>query len=200
MRWSCLALLVVVGLAGCDDEIDSDEAARRAYLGLDSSIAKSLKLGFDGFNSAASANIDKQSTVGATAGTLDVTGQVDQGSSDNKGMRLYIAMVAYSDGDIVIDENGTIVRIAYDTSTDVTMQPFLMLTLRNIPNGTLEGSLTGRYEMSGHLEGDVTLDLTFAGQIMDGGGGLVVRVPGSTTVTGTASNDDNGAFEVNVTL
>jgi hypothetical protein len=200
MRWNYPALLVGVGLAGCADEIDSDEAARRAYLGLDSSIAKSLKLGFDGFNSAQSANIDKQSTVGATAGALDVTGQVDQGASDNKGMRLYIAMVAYSDGDIVIDEDGNTVRITYDTSTDVTMQPFLMLTLRSIPNGTLEGSLTGRYEMSGHLEGDVTLDLTFAGQIMDGGGGLVVRVPGSTTVTGTASNDDNGSFEVNVTL
>lgn len=201
MRSTSLALMTILLLAGCsDDQIDSDEAARRAYLGLDGSIPKSLKLGFDGFNSAQSANIDKQSTVGTVAGTLDVTGQVDQGASDNKGMRLYIAMVDYTDGDIVIDEDNHTNRIVYDTSTDVAMQPFLMLTLRNIPNGTLEGTLVGTYQMAGDLEGDVTLNLTFAGRIMDGGGGRVLRVAGTTTVTGTATNSDNGSFDVNVTL
>jgi hypothetical protein len=200
LKWTSLALVMIFGLAACsDDEIDSDEAARRAYLGLDGSIAKSLKLGFDGFNTAQSANIATQMTVGTLAGMLSVTGQVDQGASDNKGMRLYVAMVGYTDGPVVIDEDNHTVNIVYDTSTDVTMQPFLMLTLRNIPNGTLDGTLMGTYHMSGDIKGDVTLNLTFAGRIMDSGG-LVVRVPGSTTVTGTATNPDNGSFNVNVTI
>jgi hypothetical protein len=201
LKWTSFALAMIFGFAACsDDEIDSDEAARRAYLGLDGSIGKSLKLGFDGFNTAQSANIDKQMTVGTKAGTLAVNGQVDQGASNNKGMRLNVAMVGYTDGAIVIDDNNSTVSIIYDTSTDVTMQPFLMLTLRNIPSGTLDGTLMGTYHMSGDLEGDVTLNLTFAGRIMDGGGGLVVRVPGSTTVTGTATNSSNGSFTVNVTI
>ena len=32
---------------------------------------------------------------------MTVTGQVDQCSSDNKGMRLYVAMVGYTDGAVV---------------------------------------------------------------------------------------------------
>jgi hypothetical protein len=44
------------------------------------------------------------------------------------------------------------------------------------------------------------LNLTFAGDITDGGGGEVVRVPGSTTVTGTATNADGGSYDVDVTL
>jgi len=118
----------------------------------------------------------------------------------NKGMRLYVAMVGYTDGDVVIDEDNHVVHIVYDTSADVTMQPYLMLTLHNFPNGTLDGTLMGTYHMNGDIKGDVTLNLTFAGQIMDGGGGLVVRVPGSTHITGTATNPDNGSFDVDVTL
>ena len=201
MRWTSLALAMIFGLAACsNDQIDSNESARRAYLGLDGSIPKALQLGFDGFNTAQSANIAKQSTVGTMAGTLSVTGQVDQGASANKGMRLNVAMVGYTDGDVVIDQDNHTVHIVYDTSTDVTMQPFLMLTLRNIPNGTLDGTLVGTYQMSGDIKGDVTLNLMFTGHIMDGGGGLVVRVPGSTTVTGTATNSDNGSFDVNITI
>src|SRR5688572_6436470 len=78
-----------MGSAGCSsDDVDSDEEARRAYLGLDESIAKALPLGFDGYNAASNANIPPQSTTGDAAGTLTVTGQVDKGASDNKGMRL----------------------------------------------------------------------------------------------------------------
>ena len=43
--------LLAVGLPGCNDEVSSDEQARRAYLGIDKSVEKSLQLGFDGFNS-----------------------------------------------------------------------------------------------------------------------------------------------------
>jgi hypothetical protein len=196
MRELIFAIVTVAACGG--NAIDSNEAARRAYLGLDPSIGKSLTLGFDGFNAATSANISPQMTTGTAAGTLTITGQVDQGSSDNKGMRLDVAMVGYTDGDIAIDDNGDVIRVTYNT--DAGTPPFLMLTLRNIPSGTLTGSLAGTYHMTGDLEGDATLNLTFAGDTMDGGVGDVVRVPGSTMVTGTATNAEGGMFDVAVTL
>jgi hypothetical protein len=201
MKLTCFALATVVALAACgSDEIDSNEEARRAYLGLDGSIAKSITLGFDGFNMASSANIMPQTTTGTSAGMITVTGQVDQGASNNKGMRLYVAMVAYTDGEVVVDKDNNKIKVVYDTSTEVTAQPYLEMMLMNFPNGTLDGSLTGDYTMSGDLKGTVTLMLTFSGNTMDGGGGLVVRVPGSTHVTGTATTADNGVFMVDVTI
>src|SRR5574338_818145 len=109
---SCVLLLGV----GCsdDDAVDSDEQARRAYLGLDLSIEKALNLGFAGYNAASSANIPEQMTTGMAGGTLKITGQVDKGASMNKTMRLDIGMVAYDDGDIVINEDGDTIRIVYD--------------------------------------------------------------------------------------
>lgn len=205
----CRSLVLCLGLAassllavGCSDEdLDSDEAARRAYLGLDGSIAKSIKLGFDGFNAASSANIAPQMTTGDTAGTLTITGQVDQGASANKGMRLYVGMVDYSDGEIVINDAGDTILVGYDTDPDPTLQPYLQMQLKNIPTGTLEGTLMGTYLLSGDdLAGTVDLNLTFNGSLMDAGGGDVARVPGSTTVTGTATNADGGTYMVNVTI
>src|SRR5688500_14876612 len=145
--------IMAVLLAACSDDegIDSDEEARRAYLGLDISIEKSLALGFDGFNAADSANIDPQETVGDETGTLAITGQVDQGESDNKGMRLYVGMIEYSDGLIVIEteEDTEEVDITYDTSEVLEEQPYLNLSLRNIPDGTFTGTLVGTYFMTG---------------------------------------------------
>src|SRR5688500_20391968 len=111
--------IVLLGVCvGCSDVgVDSDEEARRAYLGLDKSIEKSLNLGFTGFNAATSANISPQAGTGDAAGSLTITGQVDQGSSDNKGMRLYVAMVDYEDGNIDIGEEEDI-NIGQDTDTD----------------------------------------------------------------------------------
>lgn len=198
----CVALLLVTGLVGAcsDDDIDSDEAARRAYLGLDASIGKSITLGFAGFNAASSANIAPQMATGTTAGNLTITGQVDQGASANKGMRLYVGMVAYTDGPFNINEDGDQIEVIYDTNTDPTLQPFLSMQLKNIPTGTLEGTLIGDYTLSGvDLQGTVTLNLTIAGTLMDIGGGDVGRVVGSTTVTGTAVSGD-GTYNVNVTL
>ncbi len=197
-------LLVGVALGACgDDDIDSDEAARRAYLGLDLSVEKALNLGFAGFNAASSANIDPQSGPGDATGTLTVTGQVDQGASANKGMRLNVGMVDYSDGpfEVIVEGEDEPIEIAitYDTSANLAEQPYLMLQLRDIPDGTFTGELTGTYFAEGHIEGDVTLDLTMSGQIMDGGNGLVVRVIGTTTITGTATSGD-GLYDVNVTL
>lgn len=195
--WTAL-IAVLAATAGCsDDDIDSDEAARRAYLGLDGSIGKSLELGFAGFNAASSANIPPQMAAGIEAGTLTITGQVDQGSSANKGMRLRVGMVAYTDGLIVLEDEGE-VEITYDTNLDPTMQPYLVLSLKNIPTGTLEGTLTGTYKMTGDIVGDATLDLTFAGMLQAQGAG-VIRAPGTTTVTGTATSGD-GVYNVSLTL
>ncbi len=192
-------MLLAVGVTGCgDDEVSSDEQARRAYLGLNDSVSKALQLGFDGFNAATSANIPAQSEVGNASGTLNITGQVDQGSSANKGMRLRVGMVGYSDGEITVGEDEDPVNITYQTATDAAAQPELTLQLRDIPDGTFTGELVGTFSMTGDLEGQVQLNLSMAGGLEDDGTGKVRRVAGSTTVTGTATSGD-GEFQVNVT-
>ena len=206
MPYLMIALCAVLA-AGCsDDGVDSDEEARRAYLGLDDSIAKSITLGFQGFNLASSANIDPQTTNAIVGGTITVSGQVDQGSSDNKGMRLYVGMVDYDDGDIVVNEDGDTIRVIYNTDTAATSQPYLAMQLKSIPTGTLEGSLTsnssmtGVYRLSGDIAGTLALDLTIAGTLMAGPNDTVLRVPGTTTVTGTATNQDGGVYNIDLTL
>lgn len=191
------ALLVAsLLLSACtSDSIDSDEQARRAYLGLDPSIEKSITLGFAGFNDASSANIPTEMTAGDLTGTLAVAGQVDQGSSNNKGMRLALTLVAYSDGPFEIDTDHHTMNVTYDTATP----PALDMQLKNIPTGTLDGTLAGTYQLSGDLGGDVVLMLTITGALADGGNGTVIRAPGSTTITGTATQGD-GVYNVNVTL
>jgi hypothetical protein len=193
-------LLLCFILGACSsDSISSDEQARRAYLGLDGSVGKSITLGFDGFNAASSANIDPQTAPGDAAGTLTVTGQVDQGSSANKGMRLLVGMTGYSDGPITIDDKGHTITITYATDTAAATQPALSMMLKNIPSGTLDGTLMGTYHLTGDIKGDATLDLTFTGTLMSGGNNTVVRVPGSTHVTGTATSGD-GMYAVDVTI
>jgi hypothetical protein len=199
-------LTTAFAAAACSsDGIDSDEQARRAYLGLDQSIGKALTLGFKGFNEASSANISPQMTTGTSTGMLTITGQVDQGASTNKEMRLYVGMVNYSDGQTKINDNGDTITVTYDTSTDMTMQPYLSLSLRNIPDGTFTGTLTngtlmtGIFHMTGDLKGDVILNLTMSGQLQSNGSGGTDRKPGSTTVTGTATSGD-GTYDVNVTI
>jgi hypothetical protein len=195
-----ITIAFAAALAACgSDDIDSDEEARRAYFGLDASIERSLALGFAGFNSAQSANISPQMATGAAGGTLVITGQVDQGSSANKGMRLRVGMVGYSDGPLEIDGETIDVDIVYDTAAEVEMQPSLELQLRSIPDGTLTGTLTGTYTMKGDIEGQATLSLMFSGAIQNDGTGKVVRVPGSTMVTGTATSGD-GTYEVSLSI
>ncbi|KAB2900633.1 MAG: hypothetical protein F9K40_09120 [Kofleriaceae bacterium] len=207
-----VALSLVFAAAACgDDGIDSNEAARRAYLGLDPSIPQSLQLGFDGFNSAQSANIAPQMGAGEDSGMLTITGQVDQGASDNKGMRLYVGMVDYSKGPFTVvvnpgtdDEETVTVDLTYNTSEVQLEQPYLNLTLRNIPTGTFDGTLTGAYRVTGEIQpdegidADVTLSLSFTGTLVDLGNGATGRAPG-TVVTGTATSGD-GMYEVNLTL
>ena len=202
MRIAALLIISLTTAACSSDNIDSDEEARRAYFGLDTSIGKSLTLGFAGFNAAQSANIDPQMMVGDGAGTLTITGQVDQGASANKGMRLHVGMVAYSDGVVTIHQEGkddVKVHITYDTVADPAMQPYLELSLKGIPTGTFTGALTGTYSMHGDIEGDATLNLMFSGTLMSNGAGGTTRVPLNTTVMGTAVSGD-GTFDVNLKI
>jgi hypothetical protein len=201
---SSLLLLVAIAASACGSSgVSSDEEARRAYLGLEQSIPKAVNLGFDGYNMATSANIAPQSAAGDSAGMMTISGQVDQGASNNKTMRLYIAMVGYTDGTLHVDtSNGTVdVNLTYDTSTTVTSQPYLELKLSNVPTGAgtgnLMGSLTGTYDLHGDIEGSVDLALTLTGQIMSDGTGALAPVAGSTTVTGTAT-DGNGTYDVSL--
>jgi hypothetical protein len=133
--------------------------------------------------------------AGAMAGTLTVTGQVDQGVSANKQMRLDVAMAGYRD----------VSGFTYDTDLDVdggVALPALDMSLQGIPTGTLSGMLVGTFRMSGDLSGPVTLNLMFTGELEadpDGGAGTgVVRTPGTTHVTGTATSPA-GTFAVDVT-
>jgi hypothetical protein len=191
-------LILVLLLGACtSDSVDSNEQARRAYLGLDSSIEKSLNLGFAGFNAANSANIPTEMAAGDATGTLTIAGQVDQGTSPNKEMRLTFTLVDYSDGPFEVDSNHDKYTITY--ASDTTTVPALSLSLRNIPTGSITGTLVGTFHLTGDIMGDVALNLMIAGTMADGGGGTVTRAPGSTTITGTATQGD-GVYNVDVTL
>ncbi|MBF5043625.1 hypothetical protein FGE12_14610 [Aggregicoccus sp. 17bor-14] len=198
-----LTTFLAAGVLGCgSDNVSSDEQAELAYLGLDQAVEKSLALGFAGFNTASSANISAQNGTGAATGALIVTGQVDQGSSSNKGMRLRVGMTDYSDGPVRLPEDGdksTPYSISYATSTDTTAQPELTLSLRNFPTGTFTGTLIGAFHMQGELEGDVALDLTMSGELESDGSGGTRRKAGTTHVTGTAVSGE-GEYHVDVTI
>lgn len=196
-----LVLLTILGsslLGACtSDSVDSNEQARRAYLGLDPSVEKSMNLGFAGFNAASSANIPTEMMSGVASGTLEISGQVDQGSSSNKEMRLTVTMTSYSDGPFEVDSNHDTYNVTY--ATDTTALPALDLSLKNIPTGTLTGTLMGTYHLTGDIAGDVVLNLAITGTMADGGNGTVTRAPGSTTITGTATQGD-GVYNVNATI
>jgi len=177
------------GAVGCgsDGAVRSDEQARQAYLGLDRSVDRGIDLGFAGFNAASSANIPVQMAPADKTGTMTVTGQVDQGSSKNKGMRLSIAFAAYADVDNFI----------YDTDPAKPL-PTLDMMLKDIPTGTLTGALNGDFLMRGQLQGVVTLALSFTATLEpDPMGASVIRVPGTTHITGTAVSPA-GTYQVDV--
>jgi hypothetical protein len=183
-----VALTLLGAFAACGGGVNSADDAKKAYLGLDPSVDKAISLGFAGFNSASSANITPQSADGGFSGTMTVTGQVDQGVSANKGMRLFDALSSYSDDG----------QIKY--STDQAAVPALTINLKGIgtTTGTVDGSLNGSFMMSGALTGQVSLALTFAGQIDTAADGGVSRAPGTTHITGTATSPA-GTYGVDVT-
>jgi len=196
-----LSFLSLIALAGCDDNtVHSQDDARRAYLGLDPSVDKAIDLGFAGFNEASRANISAQSAPGARSGTLTITGQVDQGSSANKEMRLNVAMAGYSDVAHLSYDAGPGAGGSLDAGAGAAI-PALDMSLKDIPSGTLTGTLVGTFLMSGDLGGRVDLNLSFTGDLQpsaDGGAGAVARKPGTVHITGTATSQ-SGVYAVDVT-
>jgi hypothetical protein len=197
-----LTTLLVVALApGCGNDngnaVNSNDQARRAYLGLDKSISKSLALGFAGYNAATNANIPTEMAAGDATGTLTVTGHVDQGNPSQVSMGLSIAMAMYSDGKVTFDDMGDSTNLTYATSAAAL--PSLSLKLNSSAGDTLTGSLAGDYTMTGDLQGTVTLNLQIDGKF-SGTAPNVMRVAGSTTVTGTAVNSGGGSYTVNTKI
>jgi len=179
--------LGALGLAGCGGgAVGSEEDARLAYMGLDKSIDKAIQLGFDGFNTASSANISPQTAKGTLAGTMTINGQVDQGASSNKTMKLTEQLVMYSDVD----------KFTYDTGSAL---PVLDMKLSMIPTGTLDGTLVGTYNISGELKGVVNLNVSFHSDLQAGMAPVMVeRKPMTTHITGTA-NSDYGIYNIDLT-
>jgi hypothetical protein len=177
--------------------VNSDREAEAAALGLEGAIERALALGFDGFAAASSANIPEQTGSGDLSGTMVVSGQVDQGNSDNKGMRLDVALDDYADVETIETDEIDAIAVAYATA-EASPATF-DLSLRDIPDGTLTGSITGTFLLSGDLEGELSLTLSLDGVIVPDGAGTV-REEGTTTVTGTATNSGGGTYEVDTTL
>lgn len=196
-----IGLALALGALACSTGVDDEDKARLAYLGIDRGVERALQLGFDGFNAADSANIPTQTDSGEVSGEMTISGQVDQGSSDNKGMRLSMALDDYADEPVhPVDDNGEErdeeYEIHYDTGTPVAVN----FTLRNIPDGTLEGTINGSVTMSGDLEGELKLALTLDGNIEADPDDATQtrRESGTTHIKGTATSDF-GTYDVNIT-
>lgn len=196
------AMLVPVACGSSNDHppaaVASAEQAQRAYLGIDKAIDKALNLGMQGFNQATSANISPQTGHGDVQGTLVVGGQVDQGASANKTMRLTTDFTKYEDNvpsNEAVPDSGFL-HIIYDAASGGTTD--LTLMLANIPNGTFSGTFVQTLHMTGDLQGDVALNLTINGNIQSSATGGIERVPGTTVINGTAQSP-YGTYTVNIT-
>lgn len=179
-----LALPLLLASAGCSNALRNEHDAALAYLGLDAAVTRAMNLGLDGYNAASSANIDAQSAAGDLAGTITVTGQVDQGSSDNKGLRLEVALDGYLDDTV---EGDAPFAVTYDSDPQAPLA--LDISLRDIPDGTLTGTLVGDVGISGDLGGIVSLDVALEGTIEPGADDTVTRTEGETHITGSATSD-----------
>lgn len=184
-----LALFLVAAACGCGsgDAPTVNTQAMEAYLGLDSSLDKALNLAFAGMNSAATANIAPETVAGDVKGKLVVMGQVDQGTSSSKTIRVDTLYNGYSDdGDTFY-------------ATDAAAPPLLALELTRVPYGTLSGSFLGVFTMSGLLVGPLTVELALDGQLQPAGNaGGIARVMYSTHIHGTAVSD-YGTYAVDFT-
>lgn len=188
------AALLLVGCGGGGD-ISSDEEAELAYIGLDEAVSRAMDLGLLAFSLASSANLDPQSGGGDVSGTMTVGGQADQGASANKGLRLDVALVDYADlADLdPEDDDDDPLEVAYDTDAPAALD----LQLKGIPDGTVSGTFAGTFLLAGDLEGDVTLDLALDGELEPDADGTR-RVEGATRITGTATTEDGGVFDVDL--
>ncbi len=192
-------IALVALITGCGGGVNSDREAELAYIGLDGSIERALDLGMLGFSQADSANIPSQQGVGDVSGTIVVTGQADQGSSDNKGLRLDVALAQYADvEDLDRDhDDDDDLYATYGTAEGAPL--FADLKLRDIPEGTYEGTYSGDVLLDGDLAGVLTLSLTLTGGLTSDGGAGVTRVADGSTVRGTVTNEGGGVYEVDIT-
>jgi hypothetical protein len=189
----CLAIPLLIAassLLGCGDDstVSSDEEARVAYFGLDRGVDRAIKLGFDGFAAAGSANIPEQSEPGDLYGSMTVGGKVDQGASNNKEMTLDVAMNDYAD--LLVDDQ---YEIHYQTSAPVILD----LSLKGLPNANMTGTFSGDVDMTGAVEGLLRLTLSISGQTEDDGTGIIRQKAGTVRVTGTAQSE-NGIYNVDI--
>ena len=187
-------MLLLLTLA-CHDSVTSEREAELAYIGFDAGVSRALDLGLQGFSLASSANLDPQSADGDEAGTMTIEGKADQGSSDNKGLRLYVALAEYADlADVDLDGDDDI-YVVYDTEEEGPLD--VDLQLRDMPDGTLSGTLVGTVMLSEDLEGPATFALNLDGATEADGDGLR-RVAGSTHVTGTVTGPSGEDYAVDV--
>ena len=190
LRLSAVALALVGCTPADTGNLDNEASARLAYLGLDGAVGRAIQLGFDGFNAASSANIPEQSEPGDITGLMIVGGQVDQGASANKGMRLQVTLEG-GYADVVLEGEREVIYDGGPADLD--------MSFKGLPDAELSGTLVGTFVMDGDLVGDVALNLSFTGQTEAGPGGEIVRVPGTVQVTGTATSD-YGVFNIDVAL
>jgi hypothetical protein len=186
-------------LCGCSNGLNSKEEAEMAYLGLDSALGKAMSLGFAGFNAANSANIPQQETTGDISGSLIVNGQVDQGTSDNKGMRLDLTMHEYSDFVDLDSDGDREISVTYWTEPHLGL-PSYDLQLHDIPDGVFDGSLDGSFVMEGDIEGNVMLSVTLAGRLESNGEGGTRSEAGSTTIVGTATGPSGYRYDIDLSI
>ena len=179
-----LAFPLLLACAGCSNAVRNEHDAALAYLGLDAGITRAMNLGLEGYNVASSANIDAQSAGGDIGGTMTVSGQVDQGSSDNKELRLEVALEGYLDDPV---DGDTPFEVTYDSDPQAPLA--LDISLRDIPDGTLTGTFVGDVGISGDLGGIVSLDIALDGTIEAGADDAVTRTEGETHITGSATSD-----------
>jgi hypothetical protein len=78
--------------------------------------------------------------------------------------------------------------------------PVLDLKLSKIPDGTIDGTLSGEFTMTGELEGPIVLSLTITGALQPTAADpmKIERKPDTTKIVGTATSD-YGTYNVNVT-
>lgn len=193
-----LTLTGALGAVGCGG-VASEDDARLASLGLDTIVTRVLGMGFDGFNAADSANIPTQNADGDDSGTVSVAGQVDQGASANKGMRLQVTLDEYADDTIDDPETDDEEELALLYSTGDGAPLAVELSLRDIPDGTLTGTVAGDVLIEGDLQAEVEVALSLSGAIESDGADGTRRVAGTTTVTGTVTSA-NGTFDVDLDI
>lgn len=196
-----LALALAFASACGPPQVSSADSARIAYLGVDKVVSKSLALGLQGFNAATNANIADQTANGDVSGKIVVGGQVDQGASSNRTMTLTTTLTDYSDGKLDDPKTSDKEQISITYATKSGAPLSLAMQLKNVPSGTLDGSLNGTVTMDGDLTGDLTLDVTMSGTIEEdpAHAGQTIRTPGATHVTGTAKSAA-GTFDIDETI